>query len=75
MSTLTVALDLPRALDVPRAQLESRLRELIAWAQVGHFNLLHLLYRQLRIPPAVWDEVVASGRGRPGAEEVSGNSL
>jgi len=34
MSTLTVALDLPRdllgALDVPRVQLESRLRELIA---------------------------------------------
>jgi len=34
MSTLSVALDLPRdllgALDVPRVQLESRLRELIA---------------------------------------------
>ena len=34
MSTLTVALDLPRdllgALDVPQAQLETRLRELIA---------------------------------------------
>ena len=47
---------------------------LIAWAQVGHFNLLHLSYSQLRIPPAVWDEVVASGRGRPGAEEVSGTA-
>lgn len=44
---------------------------LIALAQIGHFNLLHSLYGQLYIPPAVRDEVVASGCGRPGAEEVS----
>jgi predicted nucleic acid-binding protein len=43
---------------------------LIALAQIGHFNLLHSLYGQLHIPPAVRDEVVASGCGRPGAEEV-----
>jgi predicted nucleic acid-binding protein len=43
---------------------------LIALAQIGHFNLLHSLYDQLHIPPAVRDEVVASGCGRPGAEEV-----
>jgi len=35
MSTLTVALDLPRALDVPRAQLESRLRELIGEGRIS----------------------------------------
>jgi predicted nucleic acid-binding protein len=44
---------------------------LIALAQIGRFNLLQSLYGQLRIPPAVRDEVVASGRGRPGAVEVS----
>lgn len=43
---------------------------LIALAQIGHFNLLQLLYGQLHITPAVRDEVVASGRGRPGSEEV-----
>jgi len=43
---------------------------LIALAQIGHFNLLRSLYGELRIPPAVRDEVVASGRGRPGAVEV-----
>jgi len=43
---------------------------LIALAQIGHFDLLHSLYGQLHIPPAVRDEVVASGCGRPGAEEV-----
>ena len=39
MSTLTVALDLPRdllgALDVPRVQLESRLRELIGEGRIS----------------------------------------
>jgi len=44
---------------------------LIALAQIGHFDLLQSLYNQLYIPPAVWDEVVASGRGRPGAVELS----
>lgn len=44
---------------------------LIALAQIGHFHLLQLLYSELHIPPAVRDEVVASGQGRPGAVEVS----
>lgn len=43
---------------------------LIALAQIGHFSLLQLLYGQLHIPPAVRNEVVASGGGRPGAQEV-----
>ncbi|MBM4467530.1 MAG: DUF3368 domain-containing protein [Chloroflexi bacterium] len=44
---------------------------LIALAQIGHFSLLRSLYGELHIPPAVRDEVVASGRGRPGAVAVS----
>lgn len=43
---------------------------LIALAQIGHFNLLQSLYGQLHIPPAARSEVVASGCGRSGAEEV-----
>jgi predicted nucleic acid-binding protein len=43
---------------------------LIALAQIGHFWLLESLFSQLHIPPAVWDEVVRSGRGRAGAVEV-----
>jgi predicted nucleic acid-binding protein len=43
---------------------------LIALARIGHFDLLRSLYGQLCIPPAVRDEVVASGCDRPGAEEV-----
>jgi len=43
---------------------------LIALAQIGQFDLLQSLYGELHIPPAVWDEVVVSGRGQPGAAEV-----
>ena len=43
---------------------------LIALAQIAHLDLLHALYGQLRIPTAVQHEVVASGRGRPGARLV-----
>ncbi|MFP4395508.1 MAG: DUF3368 domain-containing protein [Anaerolineales bacterium] len=43
---------------------------LIALAKIGQFDLLRSLYNQLYIPRAVQDEVVASGQGRPGAEEV-----
>jgi len=44
---------------------------LIALARIGHFNLLRSLYRQVHIPPAVRDEVAASGSGLPGAIEAS----
>lgn len=43
---------------------------LIALAQIGHFDLLRLLYGKLYVPPAVREEVVTSGRERPGAIEV-----
>jgi uncharacterized protein len=44
---------------------------LIALAQIGHFDLLSRLYRSVYIPPAVHDEVVVSGRPRPGAVEAA----
>lgn len=43
---------------------------LIALATIGQFNLLRSLYGKLYIPPAVRDEVVTSGRGRPGSDQV-----
>lgn len=43
---------------------------LIALAQIGQFNLLRLLYKELCLPPAVRDEVVIVGQLRPGAVEV-----
>lgn len=43
---------------------------LIALAQIGRLNLLQLLYNQLYLPPAVFDEVVIFGRERAGAAEV-----
>lgn len=43
---------------------------LIALAIVGRFELLRSLYGEIHIPPAVRDEVVASGRGRPGEQAV-----
>jgi predicted nucleic acid-binding protein len=43
---------------------------LIALARIGHFNLLQSLYKQLYVPPAVLNEVMISGRGYPGADEV-----
>jgi hypothetical protein len=43
---------------------------LIALARIGQLDLLQSLYIRLHIPPAVRDEMVRSGRGRPGAESV-----
>jgi predicted nucleic acid-binding protein len=43
---------------------------LIALAQIGRLNLLQLLYDELYLPHAVFDEVVTFGRERAGAAEV-----
>jgi predicted nucleic acid-binding protein len=43
---------------------------LIALARVGQFDLLRAVYRRVHIPPAVRDEVMASGSGLPGAAEA-----
>lgn len=43
---------------------------LIGLAKGGVFNLLHDLFGDVRIPPAVWNEVVEDGAGLPGATET-----
>ncbi|NER23449.1 MAG: DUF3368 domain-containing protein [Symploca sp. SIO1B1] len=43
---------------------------LIALAQIGKFELLHLLYQELLIPQAVRDEVARFGEERLGAAEL-----
>jgi predicted nucleic acid-binding protein len=45
---------------------------LIAFAVIGQFDLLRQVYGGLRIPQAVYDEVVVQGAGQPGAAEVRG---
>lgn len=47
---------------------------LIALAQIGQLDLLPAIYGEVRIPRAVWREVVAQGRQRPGAEMLSSAS-
>lgn len=47
---------------------------LIALATIGRFDLLRTLYAQVHVPPAVRNEVVFSGPGRPGADEARGAS-
>lgn len=45
---------------------------LILFAAIGRFELLHLIFSEVLIPPAVWQEVVESGAGRPAEFEVRG---
>lgn len=44
---------------------------LILYARIGRLNLLHDVFDQILIPPAVWHEVVTAGGGRAGAAEVA----
>lgn len=44
---------------------------LIALSAIGQLDLLSVLYSEVAIPPAVWQEVVVEGHGLPGAAEVS----
>lgn len=44
---------------------------LITLARIGRLHLLHQIAGAVHIPPAVYDEVVGSGRGRPGSAEVA----
>jgi predicted nucleic acid-binding protein len=43
---------------------------LIALARIGAFSLLETVLKHLVIPPAVYDDVVTKGKGRPGDAEV-----
>lgn len=44
---------------------------LIALAKIGRHDLLHDLFERICIPQAVFDEVVVSGSGQPGAQETN----
>ena len=44
---------------------------IIHLAAIAQFDLLRQLHGSLLIPPAVWDEVVVQGQGRPGAQELA----
>jgi predicted nucleic acid-binding protein len=46
---------------------------LILYAAVGRLELVHRLFGEVVVPPAVWSEVT-SGGGRPGAQEVASAS-
>jgi predicted nucleic acid-binding protein len=43
---------------------------LIGLAQIGQFELLNQLFAEIYIPESVYNEVVAEGKGEPGAEET-----
>lgn len=43
---------------------------LIALSRIGKIGILRELFGNVIIPQAVWNEVVASGKGRPGQAEV-----
>lgn len=43
---------------------------LILYAAIGRFHLLNAVFDEILIPPAVWDEVVNEGDGRPGSYEA-----
>jgi len=47
---------------------------LISLAEIGHFHLLAQLFGEVHIPNAVRNEVVVSGKNRPGASEVNDSS-
>jgi predicted nucleic acid-binding protein len=38
---------------------------------IAQFHLLRQLYGSLLVPPAVWEEVVVQGQGRPGEQELT----
>jgi uncharacterized protein len=44
---------------------------IIHLAGISQFDLLRQVHGSLLVPPAVWDEVVVQGQGRPGAIELT----
>ncbi len=43
---------------------------IISFARAGHLELLKRLFQQIRIPEAVYEDIVVRGAGKPGAAEV-----
>ena len=44
---------------------------LIALAIIDQLELLARIYRQVLLPPAVWEEITVKGSGLPGAAAIS----
>jgi predicted nucleic acid-binding protein len=44
---------------------------IIHLAAIGRLGLLRQFHGSLQVPPAVWDEVVTQGQGRPGSQELT----
>lgn len=51
-------------------KIVSNASPLIGLVRPGKLELLHQVYGELIIPPAVWREVVIEGAGQPGADQV-----
>ena len=43
---------------------------IIAFARIGHMDILRQVTEEILVPQAVYEEVVGQGEGRPGAAEV-----
>lgn len=43
---------------------------MILYSKIGQIELLHELFEEVLIPPAVWSEVVEDSAGRAGVDEV-----
>ena len=43
---------------------------LIALARINHLDILEKVVKKLIIPPAVYDDIVIKGAGRPGSAEI-----
>jgi predicted nucleic acid-binding protein len=43
---------------------------LILYARIGRLDLLGDVFGEVIVPPAVWDEAVTAGSGRPGADAI-----
>jgi predicted nucleic acid-binding protein len=45
---------------------------LIFFSAIGRLDLLHEIFGEILVPPAVWREIVIRGAGRPGANDIQG---
>lgn len=43
---------------------------LILYAAIGRLDVLRVVFTDVVVPPAVWDEVVTEGAGRPGTTSI-----